>query len=119
MAPAFFDTNVILYLGTDDEAKAVRAEELLAEGGVLSVQVLNEFVSVSAQNTGGLGQRSKKLSRRCALSVALSRSASPFTRAQWLSRAAMAFRSTMPSSSRAHALPAAIRCSRRICSTAV
>jgi len=49
MGLAFFDTNVILYLATDDEAKAGRAEELIADGGVVSVQVLNEFVSVSAR----------------------------------------------------------------------
>ena len=49
MAQTFFDTNIILYLATDDEAKAGRAEELIADGGVVSVQVLNEFVSVSAR----------------------------------------------------------------------
>jgi predicted nucleic acid-binding protein len=42
----FFDTNVILYLLSADSAKADRAEALLAGGGAVSVQVLNEFVSV-------------------------------------------------------------------------
>lgn len=42
----FFDTNVILYLLSEDKSKADRAEELLQEGGVISVQVLNEFSSV-------------------------------------------------------------------------
>lgn len=46
-AEAFFDTNVVLYLFSADTAKADRAEVLLAEGGVVSVQVLNELVSVA------------------------------------------------------------------------
>ncbi len=46
-AEAFIDTNVVLYLFSADTAKADRAEELLAEGGMVSVQVLNEFVSVA------------------------------------------------------------------------
>lgn len=43
----FFDTNVVLYLFSTDSAKADRAEELLANGGVLSVQVLTELASVA------------------------------------------------------------------------
>ena len=39
----FFDTNVLLYLISEDITKADRAETLLALGGVISVQVLNEF----------------------------------------------------------------------------
>jgi predicted nucleic acid-binding protein len=49
MTLAFLDTNVILYLGTEDRDKAARAEDLLAEGGVVSVQGLNEFVAVASQ----------------------------------------------------------------------
>lgn len=45
----FFDTNVVLYLLSADAAKADRAEELLAAGGVVSVQVLNEFVAVASR----------------------------------------------------------------------
>lgn len=45
----FFDTNVVLYLLSADTAKADRAEELLALGGTISVQVLNEFVAVAAR----------------------------------------------------------------------
>ncbi|NDW00465.1 PIN domain-containing protein [Salipiger sp. PrR002] len=41
MAQSFFDTNVILYL-LGEGPKADRAEALLAQGGVISVQVLNE-----------------------------------------------------------------------------
>jgi predicted nucleic acid-binding protein len=43
----FIDTNVIVYLLSGDRAKADRAESIIANGGVVSVQVLNEFVSVA------------------------------------------------------------------------
>jgi predicted nucleic acid-binding protein len=42
----FLDTNIVLYLLSEDTAKADRAEALLAAGGTVSVQVLNEAVSV-------------------------------------------------------------------------
>lgn len=45
----FFDTNVVLYLLSADTAKADRAEELLALGGTISVQVLDEFVAVASR----------------------------------------------------------------------
>lgn len=41
MSARFFDTNVILYL-LDEGPKAERATALLRDGGVISVQVLNE-----------------------------------------------------------------------------
>jgi predicted nucleic acid-binding protein len=44
---AFLDTNVLIYAIAKDDPRALRAEELLARGGVISVQVLNEFVSVA------------------------------------------------------------------------
>jgi len=44
---AFIDTNVIVYLASGDARKADRSEKILAAGGVLSVQVLNEYVSVA------------------------------------------------------------------------
>lgn len=43
----FLDTNVLIYLLSEDPAKAARARDLLAAGGVISVQVLNEFVAVA------------------------------------------------------------------------
>lgn len=46
---AFFDTHLLLYLLAADTAKAQRAEELVGEGGVISIQVLNEFASVAAR----------------------------------------------------------------------
>lgn len=48
-AAEFLDTNVLLYLFSADAAKADRAEALLAAGGVVSVQVLNEFASVASR----------------------------------------------------------------------
>lgn len=51
-AERFFDTNVLLYLLSADAAKADRAEELLAAGGVVSIQVLNEFASVALRKLG-------------------------------------------------------------------
>lgn len=43
----FIDTNILLYLLSSDETKANRSEEIIAAGGVISVQVLNEFVNVA------------------------------------------------------------------------
>jgi predicted nucleic acid-binding protein len=48
-AEDFFDTNLLLYLLSADAAKAGRAEALLAQGGTISVQVLNEFVAVASR----------------------------------------------------------------------
>ena len=48
-AEFFFDTNIVLYLLSGDTLKADRAEELLAIGGVISVQVLNEFAAIAAR----------------------------------------------------------------------
>ena len=47
MTNAFLDTNVLLYLLSGDQAKADTAEGLLARGGTISVQVLNEFAHVA------------------------------------------------------------------------
>lgn len=52
MAERFFDTNVLVYLLSADTAKADRAEETLASGGIISVQVLNEFTSVALRKLG-------------------------------------------------------------------
>lgn len=50
--PAFFDSNVILYLLSGDAHRAERAEALLSQGGVVSVQVLNEMAAVSRGKLG-------------------------------------------------------------------
>jgi len=46
-ADVFFDTNVVRYLLSADEGRADRAEQLIAEGGMVSVQVLNEIANVA------------------------------------------------------------------------
>lgn len=51
-ADVFFDTNVLLYLVSGDAAKANCAEQLVTQGGVISVQVLNEFAAVAAGKKG-------------------------------------------------------------------
>ena len=43
---AFLDTNVLLYLLSADTRKAETAESVLETGGVINIQVLNEFVNV-------------------------------------------------------------------------
>ena len=48
-AERFLDTNVLLYLLSGDDSKADRAEGELNAGGVVSVQVLNEFASVTSR----------------------------------------------------------------------
>lgn len=45
----FFDTNVLLYLLSEDTAKADCAETVIGKGGIISVQVLNEFASVASR----------------------------------------------------------------------
>ncbi len=44
---SFFDTSVLLYLLSSESRKADSVETLLAESGVISVQVLNEFAAVA------------------------------------------------------------------------
>jgi predicted nucleic acid-binding protein len=51
-ADVFFDTNILLYLLSGEAVKADRAEALLAGGGVISVQVLNEFAAVATRKLG-------------------------------------------------------------------
>jgi predicted nucleic acid-binding protein len=47
MPGSFFDTKVLLYTTSSDAAKADRAEQLIALGGTISVQVLNEIANVA------------------------------------------------------------------------
>lgn len=49
---AFFDTNILLYLLSDESGKADHAEKIMLTGGTISVQVLNEFASVAARKLG-------------------------------------------------------------------
>lgn len=43
----FLDTNVLLYALAQSDRRTARAEQLLMAGGIISVQVLNEFASVA------------------------------------------------------------------------
>ena len=45
-ARAFFDTHVFVYALVQDDPRSDEAEKLIAEGGTVSVQVLNEFAAV-------------------------------------------------------------------------
>jgi predicted nucleic acid-binding protein len=47
VAGNFIDTNVLVYLASADPDKATRAEEIVARGGTVSVQVLNELANVA------------------------------------------------------------------------
>lgn len=47
----FFDSNVLLYIASNDE-KANQAEAALAKGGAISVQVLNEVANVARRKMG-------------------------------------------------------------------
>lgn len=47
MPGSFFDSNVLLYTASGDETKADRAEKILAGGGTINVQVLNEIANVA------------------------------------------------------------------------
>jgi predicted nucleic acid-binding protein len=47
MPASFFDTNVLVHIASGDIEKADRAEAVVAEGGAISVQVLNELTNVA------------------------------------------------------------------------
>jgi predicted nucleic acid-binding protein len=46
-ARRFFDTNVLIYAFAADDPRSARAEALIADGGVIGVQVINEFTNVA------------------------------------------------------------------------
>ncbi len=52
MPGSFFDTNVLLYVASDDPVKADRAEGLIRGGGTISIQVLNEIANVARRKMG-------------------------------------------------------------------
>ncbi len=52
VADTFVDTNVLIYLFSSDPRKADRAEAVLASGGTVSVQVLNELTHVARRKLG-------------------------------------------------------------------
>ncbi len=47
MPGSFIDTNVLVYLASGSTEKANRAETLVAAGGTISIQVLNELANVA------------------------------------------------------------------------
>lgn len=49
---AFFDTNILVYLVGQKDDRATKAETLVENGGVISVQVLNELASVARRKLG-------------------------------------------------------------------
>ncbi len=52
MPGSFVDTNVLVYLASSNAEKADRAEAVIAQGGVISVQVLNELTNVARRKMG-------------------------------------------------------------------
>ena len=52
MPGSFLDSNIVLYLASEDPPKADRAQELVAEGGTISVQILNEIANISRRKMG-------------------------------------------------------------------
>ena len=46
-AEIFLDTNVLVYANSHEDYRTARARQLLLDGGMVSVQVLNEFASVA------------------------------------------------------------------------
>jgi predicted nucleic acid-binding protein len=48
----FLDTNVLIYALAKNDTRAPKAEALLASGGIVSIQSLNEFVSVARRKLG-------------------------------------------------------------------
>jgi predicted nucleic acid-binding protein len=49
---AFLDTNVLIYSVATNDARSATAEALLAAGGVVSVQVCNEFATTARRKLG-------------------------------------------------------------------
>jgi predicted nucleic acid-binding protein len=45
----FFDTNVLIYAFASNDPRSTIAEALLAQGGVVGVQNLNEFAAVASR----------------------------------------------------------------------
>ena len=46
-AKRFFDTNILIYAFASNDPRSATAESLIAEGGAIGVQVLNEFTNVT------------------------------------------------------------------------
>ncbi len=49
MSLTFLDTNVLIYAALQPDARSEKARLVVAAGGVISVQVLNEFAAVASR----------------------------------------------------------------------
>jgi predicted nucleic acid-binding protein len=47
MPGSFVDTNVLIYVASNDPVRSQRAEKIISDGGTISVQVLNEIANVA------------------------------------------------------------------------
>ncbi len=65
----FIDTNVLVYCFFADDARRTRAEELLSDGALISVQVLNEFASVARSKLHLSWERLRELREQIMLVV--------------------------------------------------
>lgn len=79
-AEVFLDTNVLLYAlapdpGMDRDPRAEVAEALLVRGGIVSVQVLNEFCDVASRKFGktwdAIAEMLSAVDRLCGEAVSL------------------------------------------------
>ena len=53
VADPFVDTNVLIYTLSRDDRRAHRAQQILRDGGVISVQVLNDSLLLAAAVEAG------------------------------------------------------------------
>lgn len=51
-ADDFLDSNILIYLVSNEVSKKARAAMLLSDGGIVSIQVLDEFASVASRKLG-------------------------------------------------------------------
>jgi predicted nucleic acid-binding protein len=47
----FFDTNIFVYAIIQDDPRSAHAQELISQGGTISVQVLSEFAAVARRRS--------------------------------------------------------------------
>lgn len=52
MSGRFFDSNILLYLASDQQERVDRVRALMESGGAISVQVMNEMASVCRRKFG-------------------------------------------------------------------
>jgi predicted nucleic acid-binding protein len=62
----FLDTNVLVYAVLSDDPRRQVAEQSLAAGGTVSVEVLNEFANVARNKLKRPGSVSRRHLRLCA-----------------------------------------------------